>query len=122
MVKKLSWSIIIIYVSVLVGILSWSNFSNVISPILIFLFMLVIPGLAYTRLLNIKDLFTELIMAVTFSIVISTILAEFMLFSHRWSPFAGLAVLIAISIYGAFLQIIKEIEFIPVRRVNDHYN
>jgi hypothetical protein len=122
MLKKLSWPLIIIYASVLVGILSWSNIANVISPILIFLFMLVIPGLAYTRLFNFKDLFTELIMAVTFSIILNTILAEFMLFSHHWSPDAGLAVLIAISIYGAFIQIIKEFEFNPVRRVDDNYN
>lgn len=122
MMNKLRWPIAIIVVSLLVGILSWSHSTNVISPYLIFLFMLVIPGLAFTRLFRFNDLLTEIILAVALSIVISTILSEFMVLSHLWSPSAGFAVLVAISIYGAFLQIYKQLKIIPVRPIDDSHH
>jgi hypothetical protein len=67
--------------------------------------MLIIPGMAIIRLLHIEDRLAELVLAIALSLVISTLFAEIMVLTRLWSPPVGLAVLISISLIGAFLQI-----------------
>ncbi len=113
MSNKFRWPIIIILISIVVGILAWANSGSPLRPILIFLFMMVIPGLAFTRLFNFGNILTEIVLAVALSLVISTFLAELMIFTHLWSPNAALGILVFISVIGAVLQITQRERSLP---------
>jgi hypothetical protein len=107
MLKKLFWPVLIIFSAVLAGIFVWSNSGGILRSILLFWFILICPGMALIRLLQLKDLLSEWVLAVVLSLVLSALVAEFMVVTHLWSPPTGLAVLIGISLMGAALQIIK---------------
>ncbi len=68
-------------------------------------FLLVCPGMAYVRLLQIKEDFFELILAIALSIAINTVVSQALLVTNNWSPRGGLLIVIAISITGATLQL-----------------
>ncbi len=106
MLKKFSWPILIFLLAIFTGALTWFNTGEAIRPPLLFLFMLICPGMAFIHLARLEDPLAELVLAIALSIVIDTCLAEFMVLTRLWYPGAGLAVLIGISIFGATLQII----------------
>ncbi len=113
MSTKLRWPILIILSAIIAGIFAWANSGSPLRPILLFLFMMFIPGLAFTRLFNFGSILTEIVLAVALSFGISTVLAEFMVFAHLWSPNAGLGILVVISVIGALLQIVKGKRSLP---------
>jgi len=105
MSSKLSWPIIILSITLFTGILVWSSAGGPLQPFATFLFMLVIPGLAITRLMRIQNFLTELILAIAISLGISILMSEVMVFAHLWSPMVGFIILVAISVLGAALQL-----------------
>ncbi len=105
MKSAIFWPLLITFTAILAGFFAWIVPGSPFRPVILFLFMLVIPGLAYTRLFHFSDLLAEIILAIALSLVTSTILAELMVFTHLWSPNAGLAVLIMISLAGVGLQV-----------------
>ncbi len=113
MSKKLLWPIAISITALLAGTFAWANTGGMLRSAIIFLFMLVMPGLAYTRLFHFRDFLVEIVLAVAISLAVGTIVAEIMLFLHIWSPNTGLGVLIAVSLVGAYLQIMRGHSLIP---------
>lgn len=107
MSRKLFWPIMIILSALLAGILVWSDGGGAFRSIILFWFILICPGMAFVRLLQIENVLTEIVLAIALSLVISTLLAEFMVLTHLWSPGVELAILIGISLLGAALQIKK---------------
>lgn len=105
--RKFFWPFLILFVSLSTGILVWSGTNVLLRPIVVFLFMLIIPGLALTRLMRIKDFLTELIIAIAISLGISILMSEVMVFAHLWSPAVGFIILVSISLIGAALQLNK---------------
>lgn len=105
MSRRFFWPTVIIISAILTAILAGSNSGFVLRPILLFWFMLIIPGMAIIRLLHIEDRLAEMVLAVALSLVISTLFAEIMVLTRLWSPSVGLAVLVSISLIGAVLQI-----------------
>jgi len=84
-----------------------SNIGSPIRPAITFWLLLFCPGMAFVRLLHIKERLTELTLAVALSITMSTIVSETMVLAKIWSPKWGLVVLICMSLGGAALQIIQ---------------
>ncbi len=105
MVRKFFWPTIIILAAVIAGILALSNSSSVLRSGVLFVFVLVIPGLALTRLFHLGDVLTELLVAIALSIAISIVLAEYMVFMRQWSPNTALLSLVGVSLLGAALQL-----------------
>ncbi len=105
MLRKLFSPTFIIVAAVIAGILAWSDSTSAVRSGVLFLFMLIVPGMALTRLFKLGDLLTELMVAMALSIAISILLAEYMVFMHQWSPNAALLVLVGISLLGAALQL-----------------
>jgi hypothetical protein len=66
-------------------------------PLLVITFLLVWPGMALVRMLDLVDWHTELTLAVAASLVLDTLVAEAMLWGHVWSPDAAFAVLLGIT-------------------------
>jgi hypothetical protein len=103
------WPIIIIASAIGTGIAMFLNIRTPIRTAISFWFLLICPGMAYVRLLEIKEFFIELVLAIALSIALNTIVAEVLVLTNIWSPFRGLVVLIAICVAGSTLQIIKTI-------------
>ena len=83
-----------------------SNIGPPIQAIVAFWFLLICPGMAFVRLLQIRERLPELIVAIALSMALDTVVSETMVLTKRWSPEWGLAVLIGMSAAGAALQII----------------
>lgn len=107
MSRKLIWPTIIIFSAVLAGLLVLINWGGAFRSIFLFWFILICPGMAFVRLLQIQNVGSELVLAMALSLAVSTLLAEFMVLTKMWSPPAELAILIGISLLGAALQIRK---------------
>ena len=78
-------------------------------------FLLVCPGMAFARLLRIRDRVREWTLAVALSLVLETILATTMVYARLWSPKGGLGVLMGLSTIGAILQILVAGRFTDTR-------
>jgi hypothetical protein len=90
-----------------VGVLTFANVDSPIRPFVVMGFVLVCPGLAFVRLLGLKDRMTELTLSLALSLALGTIVAEVMIvFARLLSPVGGLMVLIGISLDGVALQLI----------------
>jgi hypothetical protein len=75
--------------------------------VIVLWFFLLCPGMAFVRLLGIKDHLTELTLAVALSIALDLIVAETMVLSNLWSPRGALWTLVGVSICGAALQLTR---------------
>jgi uncharacterized membrane protein len=100
-----TWPVIIIISAVSSGLLVFGDFLPSARYLLSFWFLLVCPGMAYVRLLHIRDSVTEWALAIALSLAIDTVVAMFMLYTGNWSPNGGLVALMAISIGGVALQL-----------------
>ena len=101
------WPIIIVVSAIGAGVAMFLNIGTPIRTVISFWFLLICPGMAYVQLLDIKELLTELVLAIALSIALNTIIAEVLVLANIWSPFRGLLVLIAICVAGSTFQIIK---------------
>lgn len=104
--SQLTWPALIIGSSLGVGLVMFGNVISPVRPVIALWFMLVCPGMAFVRLLRIKDPVDEFTLAVAFSLTIDSILATTMIYARIWSPKWGLGILIGISVIGVILQII----------------
>ncbi len=104
MFNKLLWPVLILLSAGIAGILAWSNSDSFLRSGVLFLFILIIPGMALTRLFHLGDMLTELMVAIALSLAISVLLTEYMVFMHQWAPNNALLVLVGISLVGAGLQ------------------
>ncbi len=70
-----------------------------------FWFLLACPGMAFVRVLGVKDALAEWTLAIALSLVLDTLVAEAMLFAGVWSPAWGLGALIGMTGGGIALQL-----------------
>ena len=76
-----------------------------LQPLLLFWFLLVCPGMAFVRLLEIADHVVELTLAVALSLALDALTSETMVLARLWSPLWALLVLAGLSIAGATVQL-----------------
>ena len=105
MSKSLFCPILIIFSALSAAVLAWIDSGWALRPYLLFWFILICPGMAVIGLLKLNNLLSEFVLSVALSLVLGTLVAELLLLIKQWSPHAILAVLVAISIIGASLQI-----------------
>ncbi len=106
---KLFLPILIIVAALLSNIFAWSNSGGVLRPYIIFVFIMICPGLSLIRLINMKEFLTQWILAIALSLVLGVSISEFMVLTRLWSPNLELTILALISLIGAGLQIRKEL-------------
>jgi heme/copper-type cytochrome/quinol oxidase subunit 4 len=81
-----------------------------VRSVIVFWFMLVCPGIAWVRLVHIKDYIAELTVAIALSVTLDTIVAETMVLAGRWSQEWGIVILGGLSMLGAVLQMITAMD------------
>jgi len=104
---QLAWPLAIFISAFLVDLAILLNFPPILRFPLTFWFMLICPGMAYIRLLQLKDNLAESVLAIALSLAISLILALVMVYTGMWKPEWGLLILIVLSLAGASLQVKK---------------
>ena len=69
-------------------------------------FLLACPGMAYVRLLRLRDELAEWMLAVALSLALDLLVASAMLYAGSWAPDRILLVIIGLSAVGALLQVV----------------
>jgi hypothetical protein len=65
------------------------------------------PGLALVPLIGLDDAWSELTLALAVSLALDTTVAGALVYAGIWSPAIALAVLIAVSLVGAGIQVAR---------------
>lgn len=104
--RRLWWPAIIIASAIGAGLFALGDIESPFRPLIAFWFLLICPGMAFVRLLHIRERLTELTLAIALSMAFNVIVSEALVLARMWSFKWGLVVLICISILGAVLQII----------------
>ena len=67
-------------------------------------FLAVCPGMALVRLLDLRDVLAELMLAIAVSLSLETIVATTLVYAGGWTPRTSLDVFAAIALVGAAVQ------------------
>jgi hypothetical protein len=94
--------------AVLAALASLAPAPTLIRAPLVLAFALLGPGAAIVPLLALRDPLGELTLAIGVSCSLDVALALGMLYAHAWSPDAGLAILVAVTLAGAVAQAVVE--------------
>ncbi len=101
------WPIIIVCSALGAGLAMLSQMESPWRVVLSFWFLLVCPGMAYIRFLQIRDRIVEFTLAIALSLALDTVVTEFMLYAGVWWSYGALSVLGSLSVGGAVLQLIE---------------
>jgi hypothetical protein len=105
--RSLCWPIVMLISASGAGLSVASGMAAPVRPAIILWFFLICPGMAFVRLLGIKEHVTELTIAVALSIALDVIVSETMVLINVWSPERALLTLVSVSIFGAALQLTR---------------
>jgi uncharacterized membrane protein len=100
------WPAIILLSAIAAGMLTFGDSTSPARPFVALWFLCVCPGMAVAPLLQLKERFIEVTLAIALSFAINTIVALTMLYTALWSPKWGLAAVICLSLAGAALQMV----------------
>lgn len=75
-------------------------------PATVSVFVLVCPGLSLTGLLSVGSRLLEAVLSVAISIALAVVVSELLLYAGRWSPIAGLGVLVTIAVTGSAVSVL----------------
>ena len=106
MTRSLWWPIILIASAIGVGLAMYLNIETPIRPVIGFWFLFFCPGMAYVRILRIREIAVELIAAIALSMAVNIILSSALVLASIWSSSVALGILIALTMVGATIQII----------------
>lgn len=107
MKRDSAWLLIQLISANLIGLVIVSGVTGGMRPLIVFWFVLVCPGMAFVRLLDIDDMWVELSMGAVFSIVIDMIVASLLLYIGLWTTVGILSVLLGICLIGLTIQTVQ---------------
>lgn len=99
-----AWPGIILFSAVATGVTVLGDLHSPLRPPLALWFLFVCPGMAFVRLLHIRDRLAEWTLAIALSLAIDSIVAATSLYSGVWSPKWSLILVICVSLIGVLLQ------------------
>src|SRR6266702_66959 len=103
--KRLLWPAVIILSTIATGVVTFVITDTPVRPFIALWFLFICPGMAPARLFRLIDPMIEWTLAVALSFAIDAIVAGILMYAGRWSPPGTLAILMAISLGGAIMQI-----------------
>jgi uncharacterized membrane protein len=104
--KALWWPLVIVVSALAAGTLTFLQAVTPLRAAVGFWFLLVCPGMAYVRLLRVKAVYFQWVLAIALSIAIDTIVAQALLVTGNWSSRVALIVVIVVSMMGAAMQMV----------------
>jgi hypothetical protein len=106
MKRSLIWPIILVGSTVLVGVLIGTRAQEPYRLAIAFAYLILCPGMALVRLLDLPNRLMEWVLAVAASISIDLVLSEIMVLTHLWSPTAAFFAVGLFCTAGAMVQVI----------------
>lgn len=111
MIRLFGWPAILVVSSIGVALAMVGDIGAPLRPLIAFWFLLICPGMAFIRLLHLREWLTELTLAVALSLTLDTLVAEALVLNHLWSPQWGLFGLICLGLLGAALQLFEAVGY-----------
>jgi uncharacterized membrane protein len=99
------WPLLTVIAATAVAAVVFADVDSPLRPALVLAFVLVCPGMALARLLDIVDPIAELALAVALSFALVAIVPGAMLYAGSWSPRLALLILIAITLGATVIDI-----------------
>jgi hypothetical protein len=105
-VSARSWAPVIVLASSALAMLEGiaTHGASPLRTLLVVWFLAVAPGLAVVGLLRLQDPWLEVALVPALSLSIDVIVGGILSYTRLWSPAAGILILVAISVAGAFVQ------------------
>jgi hypothetical protein len=100
------WPTLIAVSALAAAAAAFADLASPLRPWLVFWFLLVCPGMALVRLLQIDDGLAQLTLAIALSLALDAATGGVMLYAGAWSPNRALAILVLLSLAGAALQLV----------------
>ncbi|MBA2893622.1 hypothetical protein [Nonomuraea soli] len=100
--RALTW--VIALACVAGAVIALADLQTPLRPLLISVFLLVVPGAAVVGLLRDRDPLAALSVGAAASLVLNVLLAEAMVLFNVWSPRAGVA---TVAVLGAFMWVLR---------------
>lgn len=99
------WPAIIIVSAVAACLMAFVFPASPLRPALTLWFLLVCPGMAFVRLLEIAPSYVEWMLGIALSLALNTLLSALMMYAYAWSWELALLLLVMLSVGGAVLQV-----------------
>lgn len=99
-----TWPVVLLFSSLMAGIIAFALPGTFVCMIVILWFLLVCPGMTVVRYLNLKDLPAEWTLAIALSLAIDALVASITLYAGAWFPPGILGMLITFCIVGIMGQ------------------
>lgn len=99
------WPLIISGSALVAAIAAFAHATPLLRSLVISWFLLVCPGMAFIRLLKLKDFLAEWALAIALSLALEMLLGLGMVYIHWWQPGWALVFLILLSLSGVALQV-----------------
>lgn len=93
-------------IAVVASILVFLDVDSPLRAALVTIFLLGCPGLAFVRLMRLSEPLLELTLTVAFSLAVAGLVSVALLYADLWSPGAGLAILVVITLVGTVLELV----------------
>lgn len=105
--SPLVWPAVIVLSALGAGVAVYGALGAPLRPLFTLWFILVCPGMAFIRLLRLRTPVAEWTLAIALSLALDTIVTMILLYSGAASAEGALIVLIAISLAGVGLQVMR---------------
>lgn len=100
------WPVVILVSAIAAGLLAFGESATPVRPFVALWFLLICPGMAFVRLLRLRDGLAELTLAVALSFAIDGLVSEVLVYAGQWSFKTGLAILIGIAFTGVAFDLL----------------
>jgi uncharacterized membrane protein len=104
---KLAWPLTILGWGALTALLSLGDVHSPVRAVVVISFLLVCPGMAWARLIPLRDDLATLTVALGLSIALDGAVAAIVLYARAWSPTAILLIVLGLSAAGAAVQLAR---------------
>jgi hypothetical protein len=101
--RRLFWIALVGVWGLTALLLALTNAIPVIQPLVVFGFLLLVPGLVFVRLLNSVNLWVMLTLSIAVSLAIVTAVSTALLYAGLWSIPLGMGIILVISLIGSLL-------------------
>jgi hypothetical protein len=98
------WFVVLAATEAVIVILVYGDVRSPVRVVAVLLFLLICPGMAWIRLLQLSEPLTELMLAIALSIAIDGALPGAMVYAGRWSAAAALAAVLALTLAGGAVE------------------
>src|SRR5438067_10253994 len=99
------WPLVIVVSTLGVSVVAFADAHSPLRPLLALWFLGICPGMAFVRLLDIKEGYVQLTLAVALSLTLDTIVATVLLYAHLWSPTHILGLVAGLSLGAVALDV-----------------